>query len=285
MAHQNKSEIPTTLSKQVLPKRLFTELAILCAVAIHVFLVAGFRISTAPKQTEVQKTEPQCFLLAPHQYASSRWEQKLWWWTRMKDPTLLSQPDEQYGFSDVRTDPLSWPYTAPPSYRFTAALTGEPEPFPIQLLGKYPGVSDKISTSFPRVEVEVPHIDITMSLPEKVIWRTVDSSLIKSPPAMKMSRQKLNDLLQSTSVTAPTTIEVMRHQGLARARIRESCGNQQLDLLALDALQEGLEDLPENAPETVHADAIPPYVPEQGDTRVIDIEWRLMQRVSDKGNK
>ncbi len=265
---------------QQIPNRLFTELAVFVTLLLHVVILTTFRISATAKPDDVQKQEPDCFLLPPREYKSFRWEKKLWWWTRMKDPAVLARPDEEVGFSSVRTAPLSWPYTAPSSYRFTSEITSEPTFGDIKLVRRSLTLADKIGASLPIVDVNVPRIPTNLNISRDVVWRESDGRILPSSPSFEGGREKVDKLIREASLKSPTRLEIIRANGFIRTRIRESSGSPELDQLALKALKRELREVTENVPGSVGTEKKPFYVPEKGGEKRLEVEWRLINLTS-----
>jgi len=255
-------------ARQRAANRLPTELAILLTIAMHVALFYGFRMrQVAPGSELASRHEPRTVLLSPPT-GGHRWEQDLHAWSRIADPTLLSLPNERYGFSRIRRDERERPVSPPPAYPFPTKPIAERD-LPLIHLAHLPdSLGDTIRRNWALPNPTLPPPPEPAVLPEGVIWRLADGTPLARQPEVPL--ESLAQRLSEEPADRPTQIDLSRPGQRLRVRVRHSCGNAALDIAAVKALAGELRhcelsDTPDQAPT---------YLPAGTETVQIEVEWR-----------
>lgn len=258
--------------------RLIAELALLGTLALHGIILAAFHVSGSSREPLEGKESSRTIFLSPKDSATP-WELRLWSWSELNDPTIMALPDEQKGFSYVRALPREAPYTPAPEYRITVTPSAEHAPRPVNLVSPLPPHYKEIAalwSATPRIPA--PSLPAPPSFNARIIWRTQAGIPVFPEPVLSFSKRKLQRMIQYNIPERPTRTAIIRQNGLTRVKLRQSCGNNTLDILAVEAIRRMVSPLPGTLPLPVVADAAErhPIVPEKGQAVVIETEWRLL---------
>jgi len=245
--------------------------AVFWTVLLHAGLFYGLTLKPRPKPTRLQLYGPTCAMLSPRREAR-RWEQDIWTWADLEDPTLFALPNERLGFSRVRQERRVLPYTEVPGYRYVTTYPGETIRESGPLADPAPPLDKAVSLSWPDRLPPIPAEPPLGRAPTRVIWRFPDGRVIEDAPALP--EEKPDMALAPRKLTGPTRIELIRSENRLRVAVRQSCGNVELDRLAFDALvhRAGEYQRRQNAGGSVKAAS---WFPEAGKSVEIEIEWRL----------
>lgn len=251
------------------------EVALLCALFLHVAFLYAFRIrpNERPQWTSSAST-PDCVFLSPPGEASE-WEREIRAWCSLADPTLLSLPNESRGFSRVRREERVLPYSAVPPYEYASSFAQEPA-FPELALSDEPRpLQDEVSRTWRTTPAPVPADPPTTPLPDGIVWRLPGGTVLSGMP--DLPEDDVRKASASTPPTGCTRLEVIRDQRRLRVRVRRPCGNSQLDLLLLATVTRAVRRLErqEELGKTVADSVLYPSVP--GDIRTVEVEWRLLR--------
>jgi hypothetical protein len=245
---------------------------LLSAVLLHVLFFRAFKAQSpqASKQPGT-RSEPDCVLLSPDRQGWY-WEKELRAWCKIADPTLLSLPNETLGFSSVRHQGKIEYYTGAPVFLPQVPLASEasvPE-LPVNLGLE---VSEAIRKTWPIRPPQMPLALPPSRLPETVLWRLSDGTPLKDLP--NYSKEQVLEVVKTLPPAGATRIEVVKSWRLLRFRVVQSCGNRDLDMLALGDLKEKLQPLSTGSERALSAEleSLLPMV--DGESHTVEVEWRL----------
>jgi hypothetical protein len=215
--------------------RLFA--ALLAAVAIHVpFAFMNGNPPPEPPELDFGETT-QAISLPPPDENQPETIQAIYNWTEINDPTLLILPNHRLGFGHFvpKTEPIE-KQSVPPIEDARNNIAPPPVlsvPLDIdvstlaQLIAN--NWNDKTEISLPMAQPSTPA--------HGVFWHSENGRLLLTPPENDAQRQAL--ALSHGVPTQTTAIEIAPSPLLPMPRVivRRSCGNAELDMLALDAVR------------------------------------------------
>ena len=215
--------------------RLFV--ALLAAVAIHVpFAFMNGNPPPPPPELDFGETT-QAISLPPPDESQPESIRAIYNWTEINDPTLLILPNHRLGFGHFvpKTDPIE-KQPVPPIEEARNNIAPPPVlsvPLDIdvstlaQLIAN--NWNDKTEISLPMAQPSTPA--------HGVFWHSENGRLLVTPPENDAQRQAL--ALSHGVPTQTTAIEIAPSPLLPMPRVivRRSCGNAELDMLALDAVR------------------------------------------------
>jgi hypothetical protein len=107
-----------------------------------------------------------------------------------------------------------------------------------------------------------------------VLWRFTDGRRMETPP--RIADREIAEVAAAARVHGPTRIDVARHNGLVRVRVRVSCGEPRLDELAAQAVTREILSDPSLSPAGGGAPpGVPGLIPIETGRQSLDIEWRF----------
>ena len=246
--------------------------ALLVTLFLHTAFLYGFKARPHGRPQPLHETQPDCvFLSAPG--AGAEWEGEIRAWCKLADPTLLSLPNESLGFSRVRRQERVLPYSDVPPYEYSSAFTPE-RPLPELALAEDPRpLADEISGTWESFPAPVPPDPVATALPEGIIWRLPDGTVLDGMPALPEDDVRV--AMAEKMPTAPTRIEVCRDARRLRVRVRRPSGSPQLDLLLLRVVTQAVGRLDRQEARGEPAEGVL-YPSGTGDIRTAEVEWRLL---------
>lgn len=215
--------------------RLFA--ALIVTVAIHIpFAFMNGNPPPPPPELDFGETT-QAISLPPPDEDQPEAIQAIYNWTEINDPTLLILPNHRLGFGHFvpKTKPIE-KQPVPPIEEARNNIAPPPVlsvPLDIdvstlaQLLAD--NWNDKTEISLPLAQTTAPT--------HGVFWHSENGRLLLTPPENDAQRQAL--ALSHGVPTQTTAIEIAPSPLLPMPRVivRRSCGNAELDMLALDAVR------------------------------------------------
>ncbi|MBR6059211.1 MAG: hypothetical protein IKP58_13670 [Victivallales bacterium] len=158
-------------------------------------------------------------------------------WTEINDPTLLILPNAKLGFSQFvpPTQPIDKKEVEPIKEE-RAELPPPPSPN-IPLSIDVASLEQLISANWNKTTTITLPTAPPIIPPHGVFWRSEDGRLLKNPPESDVNQQTLaigHGIPEQT-----TTIEIAPSSLLPTPRVivRRSCGNAELDMVALNAVR------------------------------------------------
>jgi len=264
--------------KKAVSKRITVELAILATVAIHVAmsLLVVEKKSKTNHYLNTQKEYCQYLNLNLDRTPSTKkFIQEL----KVLDPTLLSLPNELFGFSLVRALPRKLPYTKNQPYDLTIKPIPENK-FPyIPLTTPFLKLKQQIIKQWQIVKPTTIKRIPPPKLPNKLLWRLSDGTIINNINNIKIENiQKC--LNKKTPVTKPTTIEISNFNNIIRIRLKYknnktgSCGNPKLDAIAIETIKKQIRIQQLHRQKNIQ----PPntLIPKEKEAIHIQVEWLLL---------
>ena len=254
-----------------LPTRHLALLAMLGAVALHALAFHVVGVRPAPPARLRRPPAPAC-MMAPDAESTEGFFRSLNDWCLLQDPTLLTLPNYDLGFSQVLASPRQPSHTPPPDEAIIVKADPE-KPFAALALTAGSGsLSAQRQVAFPLFHREAP-VESARSLPAQVLWREPDGKAVEKPP--KLPDKDVATALASARVTAPTRVEIDRAGDACRIVLRGSSGNPALDQMALTAIGQRVA-VAEGQALCSREGLAGPFSPEPGNRRTIEVEWRLM---------
>lgn len=244
--------------------------AIVVAIILHVpFLLVKARNGNAQNQQNDQfvNHSPRAFLFPPRNAKNlDKYILAIYEWADFDDPTVIIHPNPDYGFTKFipKTPPqevIPLPEVEPP--RTEKSFPDIPDK---NLETKARSTAENIQASWNKdTHLNLPAPQRIVR-PRGVFWTTEYGSKLINPP--KLDEEKQNLALLKGVPKSVTKIEVDPNPNLPLKRIilRESCGNKDLDLLAVEAVRNALENAGDKP-------LLPGFSPTQPVTLVVD--WRL----------
>ena len=271
-------------AQKAVSARLCSELALLGTLLLHAMLFYAFRGSTAPDVRIAPRNAPECVWVSPA--ASQTWEKEIYAWCLLADPTLLSLPDERYGFARVRRGERVLPHRSTPAFEVPDE-TEETAAFPpLRLSPPALDVANALANRWPAAELPALEPPRLARLPEGVLWRFPDGTVLSGVPELDMD-EVVAALREGPLPTCPTGIGLARAEagptvGLGqtgapgRVRVLQQCSNQRLDDLLVRTLRRALARLDQDS-ATVATGKDASCFPTPGGSIAFEVEWRLVR--------
>ena len=247
------------------------------AALVCVGLWFSLRIGVPARVPESPQDSTRCVLVSPQGAAGMRaWEQNLYDWAALRDPTLLVLPNERFGFSRERFARLDIPCAPIPPYCFSMKPVGQTSPPALALRDTSASLAERVAGAGEPIRPLPPEPTVVVPLSRGIFWRLPDGRLLSglSVPDEITVRAAL---AQGAPVKSPTVLRVSRGERLATARVQVigGCGNVELDALAVVVLRRavGLQELQDRLPPEGRVRA--EYVPAPGGETELQVEWNL----------
>ncbi len=254
--------------------------ALLVTALFHFFLFKGIHLKTL-NPVKLPAPRQECVMISAAQ-PSYDWEPALYEWLLIGDPTVLTLPNLQLGFSQFRDDQPPDFFSPVPAYQVPAALASELPTAEISLPVPSVSLSDALSMTWPGPRHNPPPPRMN-ALPATIIWRMPDGTIIERMP--KTTNEEMAVVLAGQpAVTDITRLQIMRHSDLVRVHLLQSCGSPALDRLALVktgqkvSMFEGLEQS-YGRPEASF------FFPAPDEPSVLEVEWRLLKTPPQAGKE
>ena len=240
--NEAKSHKPS--SRLIKPKRenngmysLRLIVAFLAAVAIHApFAFMQGNPPPPPPELDFGETT-QVISLPPPDENQPEEIQAIYNWTEINDPTLLILPNHRLGFGLFvpKTEPIE-KQSVPPIEEARNNIAPPPVlsvPLNIDVATLAQLLSDNWND---KTEISLPMAQPTTPA-HGVFWHSENGRLLLTPPENDAQRQAL--ALSHGVPTQTTAIEIAPSPLLPMPRVivRRSCGNAELDMVALDAVR------------------------------------------------
>jgi len=224
------------------PETFFTYWLRLCAAlfaaaAIHAPFAFMKGNPPPPKQELDFGETTQAISLPPPDENQSEVIQAIYNWTEINDPTLLILPNHRLGFGYFvpKTEPIE-KQPVPPIKEARNNIPPPPVlsvPLDIDVSTLAQLIADNWND---KTEITLPMAQPTVPA-HGVFWRSENGRLLVSPPENDAQRQAL--ALSHGVPSQTTAIEIAPSPllPLPRVVVRRSCGNAELDMVALDAVR------------------------------------------------
>ena len=250
----------------------------LLILTCHALLLYMFRLAPPEPRTEDAAGGSECVALLPLSAPGlPTWEQELYQWSVLEDPTLLILPHEDLGFSGILKAKLSLPVPLIPAYECTSSRVCE-APMPEIVLADAPTeLALDLQRHWTPAPLPLPPEMPVIPLPRGVFWRFPNGDLPAEHP--EIAEKDIAEILADGPLPKyATTIEIDRKTmpEMTRIMVRRTCGNAKLDRLAVIALRREITDFelhgagPESRP--------PACVPMLGKRLYIEVEWTLASK-------
>lgn len=249
------------------------------SLAVHAAMFYGFKPRTFATAVAAQSPSPTCVLVSPLD-ASRNWERELYAWCFLADPTVLSLPDERFGFSDLRRGERILPLTAVSAYAEPAipiVTDAFPEFAPVIPFEPFATAAGAKTTAPP---VAIPEPEAVVALPTAILWRQADGTGMTPPPGWDPDAARA--VLRGEPLPSTVTcLEIDREPPFdrrlecARVRIVQSSGNVAADLLAVRSVQTSLFQAERARDADDDPEPAAPWLPHPGQRQRVEVEWRL----------
>lgn len=237
-----------------------------------------FRIVPYASRTTAQEPELEVFMISPSDMAEE-YGRNITGWSMIENPTIMSQPHPKLGFSILKQYPPSLPFAD----QEPLSLLWPPRKYiemPIEAPNFLPESALKWRLGGENWRVFLPkgRKFAQQPLPQKVIWRLPNGRTIENPPDIELDI--IQEKAKDTELTQPTILEIIAGPDGENYRViaRESCGNSELDQLAVEALRNSFFEKREvSEPENNQQETISRVPrPMRGTSTRIEVEWRLV---------
>ena len=264
--------MPLLLPIKLWSRRFLCEVSLAAALLLHVLIFCLLQVRPSEAKTAGRRNSAACTSFQP---TGGAWEQQLFAFCDIHDPSLLTEANARHGFSACLSippaSPLSNTTLRPPEpvRQTTAQFPAAPIAIP------FPAIPETIGQNWPLV-IPATHEEAPPGkLPAVTLWRFADGTLLAPAPGNPQNEEGKSGA--NPPPTAPCRFEVRLPQTPFQSRIRltDSSGNPRLDRLALQLLStrvrqwEQLRLAKKNSRETARFAADTEF------TQIIEVEWRL----------
>lgn len=246
--------------------------AVLLALLFHLLFAEVFRIVPPEELPVSQKPGPETVMISRHETAQA-WENTLFAFSQIKDPTLMTLPDYDRGFSRIQTEPLSTPYQPIPGYTATIRLAEETDQDEFFLPVASVDMAGELATHWSVLDVTVARLPQT-AVPAAIVWRTPAGRILEHMPSLPVA--EVRRALDIKPATGLSRVEIVRKRDLARVRLIESSGNARLDQFVVSEIGKRVSRL-EALQEPYRSPHARDIFPEPGGRAIIEVEWRFIQ--------
>lgn len=189
-----------------------------------------------PTDKEIQEPE---FAYIDLNNPQGELEHEIAHWVNVGDPTLLTVPNEYFGFSIIRNGKRQLPVKNISEYSFTIETTDEMPFIDINLGETFANLPNEISYAWQLNLTAIPEKMLPPSksvYPNSFIWRLLDGRVINLPlPKDEMVKQELEKTMLTANATRFLIYRISKDR--VRVRVEKSCGNKELDLMAIKVLK------------------------------------------------
>ena len=251
--------------------RTVTALALLMALLMHYGLLQTLRYTPGVEKPPKAVHEQPIVTAIAVPGSPFEWQNEIYEWARLADPTLIALPSYDLGFANVLLRETLRPNPHFPGYQARVEMQPERQ-------SELPELKTAaLNIVFPGLPIaNLPNLAdngvARQPFPKNIIWRTE-----LGKPIEQMPRQLPANLVESGAAEYPdntTIIEIQRLADQVRLRLTQSCGNEELDNFALRlvgkraAIDEAKAVLGE-APQKSS------FFPDSQTVKIIEVEWRL----------
>ncbi len=255
--------------------RLGIELAILITLVFHLLFLGVIKLQPRGPAAPVAVDEPECVLLSPPD-SREPWEHELIIWAELLDPTLLTLPNEERGFSVVRRKERVIPLRPAPAHEPRVVFAAENKFQTVDLTEDMAAPPVLISTSWvPEFPKPQPGPSPSV-LPVAVVWKWSDGTLVDGMPVH--TAEVIRQLADGAMPSAPTAIDVHYDGRSIRVLVSRSSGVRALDLLALADVRALLKPYIKYPASVAAAASLPALLSAEGGVKTVEVEWRLLPR-------
>ena len=202
------------------------------------------------------------------------WEQQLFAFSDIHDPSLLTEADPRHGFSAILSLPAASPFSnttlQPPE-----PVRQSPAQFPAATVATpLPGIPEIIARNWPLASPAAPEKIPPQKLPATILCRFADGTLLTPASAIP---ETVGELTATQPPTAPSQFAIHLPQTPFQARIRltTSCGNPKLDRVALQVLSTRVRQWEQARLSKQHTPETARFTADREFTQIIEVEWRL----------
>ena len=255
---------------------------------IAAFFFFGFRLSPQDLQPRRTEWEPESIMIDGREPTASN-DGGITAWSLLGDPTIMTQPRRELGLSILDRHPVERFFQSPHELKVAMPEIAVEIPdftAPSLNIGTQPTPKEDLQNHWP-TSLPKPEPMQQQTLPRQLIWR-VNGRELPEPP-LQIALAEIKEKAQTATPLRPTRLEWWRNNQQSHVRwlVRESCGNPELDLLAVRALQSFFFGWDYTAAETDPAEpeqqtALTP--PPTGQSLQVEIEWRLALPRQDEGS-
>ena len=261
-------------------EKFFYLIAIMAVCGFHALLFVLFRFETPEKGAEDQNIRhlANVTMLPIEKNPALPWQANLIASLELLDPTVLSLPNTSYGFSNVRSLEFERPFSEITAYDMAVELTPAPPFSPIQIGDPVDDLIHAVNSKS-RLEIASDFHDVSppTRVGSNIYWTNADGTILDRLPSVSLSKETDDDKQLITS--GPTQLQVILVETLVRVRLLGSCGNPQLDEIAVKTLRRYF--LAEQSKSTT--DVKTNYELDGGNS-VIYAHWRFASEVSETVN-
>ena len=253
--------------------------AIVVVAAVYAAIIFGLRIESSAKAID-SNLEPDLgdvvFLPVERHVPpwQMKWQQHVLAWIDLLDPTIISLPNQTYGFSQIRNMEFERPFADFERMAFAGRYAQRPTPPSLQLTL---GVDDLLQYMERSRRMIPPAMAGTQQQVESralgIVWTDENGRTVDGLPVLDLGAYGI-DLTVMRRTTGPTRIRVSPYYDQFRVRLIRSCGDTDLDAAAVTHLRRLFSS--DNKNQTVLARKASPWL---GEDSRFDVHWRFLGAV------
>ncbi len=203
-------------------------------VIVVVIFVSLFKIDFGIKATNTSANKPlsEITMLPIEKNPHYNWQRSLITTIELLDPTIMSLPSTNFGFSKVRNLEFAKKAGVVSQVDFKIDLTSESQDEPVKINTSPKSLISVFSNAYSQRSSNIDYVKEKMpKIENHVYWTNRDGRVYPS------LTQPLSNLKKSAiepgKINGPTVILMIREKSIIRTQILESSGNDELDKIAL----------------------------------------------------
>ena len=218
-------------------EKFFYVIATIVGAGFYALLFSLFKFEIKAKATKDKSYRhlADVIMLPIEKNPSLPWQKNLIAALDLLDPTIMSLPNTSYGFSNVRNLEFERPIRPLAPYNIQIEFQSTLQHKPLQFTAPIDDLLHAININN-RLEIGPISNDESSDPPLKpsVYWTDIDGNILDHLPPISVSDVIKGEEQRITS--GPTPLQVVFSDNLVRVRLQGSCGDPQLDQIALTNL-------------------------------------------------
>ncbi len=209
-------------------------IAVGISVMILVIFISLFNIDFGVKSVNGAINNPlsEITMLPIEKNPRYNWQKSLITTIELLDPTIMSLPSTDFGFSQVRNFEFAKKVESVSPVEFKINLTTGNTDMAVYIDKSPKQLHSVLSSSYSQQSIGIDVVEKEMpKIESQIYWTNRDGSIISS---LTQSFPEVKKILNETSkISGPTVILVAHEKTIIRTQILKSCGNFKFDQIAL----------------------------------------------------
>ncbi len=229
-----EDKVPSAPRRKTIVLRYYLY-ALLATALLFMVMAYGFEYNApnVPEAPDEGRAQAAPIIMLPSGSATGNepWQRQLEAWITLRDPTLLSLPNDKHGFSEILRIGFERPFKRVPERDMTLDLA---QPMPTAPIRIAPQAADPVVLLDQARLAEPPRLPQPLKsapVPPGVYITDMDGDPFTRVPELQLAQ--VAQLGEAVPARRPTEITTMPHGRQLRVTVTRSSGNARLDQLAV----------------------------------------------------